>query len=297
MILHKLTPFQNVAASVTAVHPNLPLGMTYLGILLQRGGTTFTNAHLANIRISLDSKRIWDITGPHLLAQNNYHMSNLLDWLVSHVHVENDSGGPTDAPTAYSSQYDLIPFADFNARTVGGEMLGAIDTSVGYRSFSMEIDLGAATAPTLNAWAILGPPKAANDPNKLTIRTLLKRIESPAAAGEYNLEVPTGSRAGALIHRTFLHNTYVTKLQVLKDGLYLLQEGESALLSFLQAIKHRNPQSGLTVYDPSPNDNQSESVSTLRSNGQVANFEFKGTVSQADTITIYNSLYATLDRI
>ena len=301
MILHKLPPFQNVAASVTAVLPALPLGMTILGIVLKRSGT-FTNAHLKGIRAKLDGKQILDITGPHLLAQNMYQMLNLTSWLTKHMHGENTGAtyaqnANTDAPTSYASNFDLIPFADFNSRTIGGELMGAIDTSIGYGNMNLEIDIGVATNPGLEAWAILAPPKPQADPNRFTIRSLLKTVHAPSAAGEFELPLALGSRSGALIHRLFLHHTKVTKLQTAKDGLWLMQEGEADLLDFIQSIKHRSSQSGLIVYDPSINDNQSESISTVRRDSAPATFAFKATLSGSDTVTAYSSLYSTLDRL
>jgi len=296
MILYKLPPFQGVAANVTAILPNLPTGMTYVGIVLKRGGT-FTNAHLTGIRQRLDGKQMLDITGPHLRAQCDYGNLSALNNLSSHVHVENDSGGPTDAPTAYSGAFDFIPYGDLQARSIGGELTGAIDTSIGYKSFEMEVDIGGATSPTLGAWALVQPPKPVDDPNKATIRALLKATHSPGAAGEFSLPIPLGSRGGALIEKVYFHHTYLTKVQVSKDGLWLLQEGEIALLDYVNGLRNRATQSGLTVFDPVFNDNKGETISTLRPGGSPGSFEFKATVSQADTVISYSSLLTTLDRV
>jgi len=301
MLLYKLPPFQNVVASSTAVLPNLPTGMTYVGIVLKRGGT-FTNAQLSNIRQRLDGKQFIDVTGPHLRAHHQYNNLSAVNNLGSHVHVENTGASYTQnadtaAPTAYAGAYDFIPYGDLQARSIGGEMAGAIDTSIGYKSFEMEVDIGAATSPTLESWALVAPPKPADDPNKRTISTLLKATHSPAAAGEFSQPIPLGTRGGALIDKVYFHHANMTKLQVSKDGLWLVQEGEQALLDFVQGLRNKTNQSGLIVFDPTFNNNNGETISTLRPDANPAVFEFKLTVSGSDTISSYSRLLTTLDRV
>jgi hypothetical protein len=161
----------------------------------------------------------------------------------------------------------------------------------------MEFDIGGATAPTLEAWVILAPPKPMDDPNKRTVRALLKTTQAPAAAGEFNYQLPLGSRGGSFIHRIYAFHSNVTKLQVSKDGLWLQQEGEEAVLDYLQALVGRANQSGLITYDPTVFDNQTDAIATLRPDGAPASFEFKFTVSGADTIVAYSSLYTSIDRV
>ena len=177
-------------------------------------------------------------------------------------------------------------------------MIGAIDTSTpNQKPMEMEIDLGAATSPTLEAWVLLAPPKSAKDPNKNTIRAILKATHAISAAGEFEQPLPLGSRLGALIHRVYAFNTYVTDIQVAKDGLWLLQNGEVGLLNFMQALGNRTTVAGLDVYDPTFTDAMTDSVDTLRLDGTPATFAFKFTVSQADTIVTYSSLYTNVQNV
>jgi len=274
MILHKLPPFQNVGASQTAVMPFVISGMTVVGFLFKRGGTAFTAAHVSNVRCRLDGKQFADITGTHVDAVSAYERIGAL------------------------ANYMFLPFGDLNAKTQQGQLIGAIDTSIpGIKPMEMEVDIGAATAPTLEAWAILAPPKSNQDPNKFTIRAYLKAIHAPAAAGEFSQPIPLGSRRGALLHRLYSFHANVTKLQVSKDGLWLLQEGEEALLDYMHGLTSRTAQAGLLAYDPTFNDVQSDAIATLRPNREPADFQFKFTVSAADTITTYSSLYTTIDRV
>lgn len=274
MIVHKLPPFQNVGASQTAVMPSVHSGMSVVGIIFKLGGTTFTHTHVSNIRLRLDGKQFVDITGLNLDSICDYETYG------------------ADAAYLY------LPFGDLQAMTQRGQMMGAVDTSIkGIKPLEMEVDIGAATAPTLEAWVVLAPPKANDDPNKRTIRAFLKATHAPASAGEFEYPIPVGSSKGAFIQRVYAFHTNLTKMQVAKDGLWLQQEGEIAVLDYLQALKNRANQSGLTVFDPSFTDSQTDSIASLRGDGSPATMSFKFTVSAADTVVTYSSIYTTIDKV
>lgn len=274
MILHKLPPFQNVAASSTAVMPFVHQGMSIVGIIFKLGGTSFTIANVSNIRSRFDGKQFVDITGSHLDSICKY---------------ENYGS---------SAAYLYLPFGDLQSKLQRGQMMGAVDTSVvGVKAMELEVDIGAATAPTLEAWAVLAPPKPSDDVNKNTIRTLLKSTHAISAAGEFTQPIPMGSRKGGLIHRLYGFHSNVTKLQVNKDGLFLQQEGEEALLDYMQALVNRSNQAGLITFDPTFTDNQTDAISTVRASGEPASFEFKFTTSAADTIVTYTSMYTRLANV
>lgn len=274
MILHKLPPFQNVGASQTAVMPFVHAGMTVVGIVFKRGGTTFTNAHMSNIRMRYDGKPFVDVTGPNLNSICDYETYGA------------------------AAQYDYLPFGDLQAMTQRGQLMGAIDTSIpGVKPLELEVDIGAATAPTLEAWAVLAPPKAPDDPNKRTLRAWLKATHAPASAGTFEYPIPVGSSQGAMLHRVYAFHTNVTIYQVAKDGLWLQEQGEEALLDFVQALKNRANQAGLIVFDPSFTDSQTDSIATLRAQGVPASFAHKFTVSAADTIVTMSSIYTTIEKV
>lgn len=274
MILHKLPPFQNVGASQTAVMPFVHAGMSVVGIIFKLGGTAFTHTHFSNLRLRYDGKQFVDVTGLNLDSVCDY---------------ENYGASAT---------YLYLPFGDLQAMTQRGQLMGAIDTSIpGIKPLEMEVDIGAATAPTLEAWAVLAPPKADDDPNKRTIRAMLKATHAPASAGEFEYPIPVGSSQGALLHRLYAFHTNVTKYQVAKDGLWLQEQGEEAVLDYMQALKNRANQSGLITFDPTFTDSQTDSIATLRAGGQPASFSHKFTVSAADTIVTYSSIYTTIDKV
>lgn len=265
-ILHKLPPLENVGASQTAILPRMPLGMTYHGIVFKLGGTAFTKAQITGIRASLDGKQFVNLSGARLDAINSF-----------------------DGRTA-NAAYLTLPFGEANARTIVGEGIGSVQT-INRNLFNLEVDIGAATAPTLEAWAILGGPKK-DQRYADYIRAYLTTIHTPGGAGEFNLNVPMGSLVGAEVKRVHYFHANVTKLQVLRDGLYMMQEAEIGLLAYMYAELNRVAQAGHTAWDPAWNDDQSDAVPTYRADGNPAVFEHKVTVSAADTVAAVTDLYA-----
>lgn len=264
-ILHKLPPLENVGANQTAILPRLPLGMTYHGIVFKLGGT-FTKAQITGIRARLDGKQFVDITGSRLDSINQF-----------------------DGRTADAS-YLTLPFGEANARTIVGEGIGSIETAR-HDLFEMEVDIGGATSPTLAAWAILGGPK--KDPRYQDyIRAYLTATHSLGAAGEFNLNVPMGSRVGAEVKRVHYFHANLTKIQTLRDGLYMMQEAETGLLDYIYSELNRSAQSGHAAWDPCWGDDQSDAVPTYRADGTPAVFEHKATVSGSDTVVTVTDLYA-----
>lgn len=270
-ILHKQPPFENVGANSTAILPRLDMGETCDTIILELGGT-FTKTHLLGIRVMLGGKTIWDLTGLDLDDINKY-MNRTTEATLLALH-----------------------FADPNARTILGESIGGVDTSLGYSSFGLEVDIGGATSPTLAAWMVKSRPKAADSPHRPMFRAFLKATESISAAGTYNLRAPVGSDMGNLLARLHLMHANITQFDVKKGGLELQGNGKNSVVQFLQNELNRTAQSGHLVYDPMFDNNQSNAVATVKPNGRPATMEFKATISGSDTIVVYSELYTTLDR-
>lgn len=272
-VLHKQPSFNNVVAGSTAVLSNLDKGDSCIGLIFKLGGT-FTKAQIENLRVNLGGKRIVDITGSHLDDVNDYMKRTA------------------------NANYLALYFGDPNARTITGEQMGAIDTSIGYSNFAVEVDIAAAAiSPTLECWMIKGRPKPDASPYKRMFRAMLKAQSAPGGSGTFSLPVPLGSDSGSVLARLHMFHANITQVDVKKNGLAIQDNGENALVQFMQNELRRTTQAGMLVFDPMVNDNQSEAISTLKPNGQPANMSFDATLSAADTVTMYSELYTTIDRI
>ncbi len=271
MIFKNLNPFQNIVAGSTAVLPVIDQGMTYEQIVLVLGGTTFPVSDITGLRLWLGGKKIWDVTGSDLAAINAYY-----------------------GITANALELPII-FADPNAKTLDEYLTGALDTSPGYSSFNMEVDIAAgASAPTLSAYAGISSPLAKDKAYAGMFRTLVKSIQSPSGVGQYGLPVPTGSAFGAFIKAIHYFNANITQLDVKKDSFALLQNGVKQVYQAFQAQYGRAIQAGLFSWDPlAGKEYMNETVPTLRSDNSKANFEHLVTMSAADTLRIYSDLYQT----
>lgn len=266
-VLQKLPPFQNVGANLTAVMPEVRkiMGWTVEEIFFKIGGGN-TKANMTGIRMILGGKKIVEITGSHLDDINEYFKLT--------------------ANAAYLPMW----FANPKAKSLSDYLLGALDLSVGYSNFAMEIDLGAGVAPTLEAYARLSSPIPKQTGYANVFRTLIKSAHAPGAAAEHSLPIPLGSRRGAFIRALHLYHAQITKLQVYKDSFPLIEEGVNAVIQFDQNQLNRATQAGLISADFVLDDIDALAVPTLRGVNDPAGFDVKVTTAAADNITAYSDL-------
>lgn len=274
-MLPKLPPFSNVVEGQTAVIPRLPLGDMYHAIQLTYGGTVFAQNNLTGIRLIIDGKIAWNITGTHLDLINNYRKL-----------------------TDVSATKLTLWFADPTLNDQTQKQIGSIDTAaMGVREMSIECDLSGTTAPTLRADAITSPSSPKSDRFAGVFRSMMKTVHAPAAAGQFNLPVALGSRAGAFISNVSFVHANITSLSVKRDGRNHYDDLTNAIIGQLNGQTKRAVQSGLVVFDPCALGDAEDMVSTVREDGTPANFEFLPTLSGADTVTAYSEIITTLDRI
>lgn len=267
----KLPPFENVAANQTAIVPRLPIGNMYNALIFELGGTVFTQAQVLAIRVIANGKTIWNVTGAHLDLINGY------DRL-------------TDTAT-----FLAIWFSDPTVQNQVESQLGALDTSRQIAELALEVDIGAATAPTLVGRSIVSAPSRKDDKFAGFFKSLLKSVHAPAAAGEFDLPVALGSRAGGMIRRVHFMHANITHLSVKRDGVNLQDVITVAENNYMNEQRWRTAQAGHTAWDPISMAQLDDQVPTLRSgNGGPAPFEFPTTVSAADTITTYTEIVAPL---
>lgn len=251
MINVKNLPFFNVVGDGVA-SLSLPLGMTYERIIMVLSGTTFTKAMMTDIKIKLNGKVIWQSTGSRIDAMNKYR------------------GIATDAT------HLTLDFTELYARDEVGQSIGAIGTAQGIGSFTIEVTIAGATAPTLESYAQLSGPKKAG-----VVSKVLSYPVTFSAGGKFPIVLPYGTNGGSVIKRVDFFHTNMTELEVKKNGL-VIHESTKAINEFIQAENKKVPQAGMYVADFIVDNNQSGMLVTA----DARSMEWNVTLSAADTINV-----------
>ena len=196
----RLNQFPSVAANAqsTLVTDEL-LDSSLHGLLFKRGGTAFTNAHIDNISVRLDGKELVDnISGAQLIDLNEYD-------------------GLPDV-----TNYSFLFFGDPTARTIRGQHLGDVDFSIYRKPLEIQVDIGGATAPTLEVQALTDVPKLQmgigfNELEAARLRALIRtQIQFNAAISRKTYGVSLGSGAGARIRRIAMFHSNLTSVELKK---------------------------------------------------------------------------------
>ncbi|HJV86923.1 MAG TPA: major capsid protein P2 [Noviherbaspirillum sp.] len=247
----KNLPFFNVVETGVA-SLSLPLGMTYERIILELGGTAFTKAMITDLKAKINGKVVWQTTGSRLDALNKFR------------------GLATDA------NHLVLDFTEIFARDEVGQSLGAIGTAQGVSTFTLEVTITGATAPTLESWSILSGPK-----NLGVIAKLLSYNVTIGAAGKFPVQLPYGKQGGSIIKRVGFFHANMTDLEVKKNGL-VIHDTKKVINEYFQTENKRSPQAGLYVADFIVDNNQSGMLVTA----DAQSMEWNVTVSAADVITV-----------
>lgn len=171
--------FTNVGANQTAysILPRYP--RTIHGMVLQLGGTTFTKALISRVELFLGTTSIWGpVTGTQLDNIQQYLFGN-----------------------ADRSPYHLsLDFTLPNVKETAGEYIGGLDlTSLPEGQLRLEVEIGAATAPTLSGVFIWGAPQAPG-PLGPIMQKLTRRTYPQAPAGDF---YPDVDLRGSILCREF----------------------------------------------------------------------------------------------
>ena len=277
-----LEPFQNVAATGHFVlNSKLVLGNVVERVVLQLGGTSLTKAMLTNLTVRLNGKVVFGpVSGTHL------------DLMQRYLLLVNDAARLT------------IDFTEPVARAITGQLMGAIHTNAaGVTDFTIEGDITGATAPTLAAYAVLRSPASMTpergfDPATFPlIRALIPTTVTETAAGEFQHDLNYGARGDSLIKRIFIMSTICTSFKVKQDSLDIYEGISTALAGYLQGEYGRDDQSGMIVWDPLADGNQSDAIVTRGGAGRESVFQFLFTASGAGVHTCFSDVYTTLGRL
>lgn len=231
--LKPLNPFQNVAASGTAICDLYPVcaGFTIEGIWLTLGGGSFTKAMITAWRLKINGKVVRESTGTNTDTRNKFF-------------------GITTAATQL-----LIDFMYRKARTPLSFGAAALDVSAasGIRQLTLEVDISGATTPTLAAHVELSPAGNIKGEEKVRfamLKTTRATVNVPAA-GEYAIDVPhIRPEAGGSVYANIqLFSANTTALRVRRQAIDEWTASKT-LLEELQKANGRTPQANLVVFDP-----------------------------------------------
>lgn len=213
-----LPTVQNVAANSTfTIH--CPVGKTYERIMLVRGGTTFTEAQLTNIRVEVNGKTIasWK-DAAELDAENSFYGRND----TANYHTLHFSRAELDSIT--QDRVTGLGTADVQTLTVRGDITGA-------------------TAPTLKAKAVL------RGPEPMGLVTKVKQFSYSSSGSAFEIaDLPRGPRLMAL-HVVDGSSGVVSGVKLIADGSERLVFDNAAEMNKYNQDNGRASVSGRFVLD------------------------------------------------
>jgi hypothetical protein len=223
--------FTNVAASVTAYSmiPRYP--RTVLGFILQLGGTTFTKALIARIELFLGEKSIWGpITGTQLDNINQY------------VFGERDR----------SIYFLPIDFTLPSVKEIAGEFIGGLDmTTLPEGQLRLEVEIGAATLPTLRGDVIWGPPQGQGVLGPIMLK-LNRRTYPSAPAGDFYPDVDL--RGSILCREFWFHDVATAAVSAVSgSGAAFVNTGDGVMGAITVTARTKTGRYRLRVIEPGTN--------------------------------------------
>lgn len=281
----KLNPVQGYAADGTATLQQ-PFGtfrgQALFGLMLVLTGTTNDAADITSLKVRLGGKTLMDTDGAFLRALNIYE------------------GG-------YSTQaYLPIYFGDPRAQTPRGRFLGSLDFTT-YQGMDLELVMELNSDPSSNAAcevrALTHAPKGLmgmgySDIEVARTKALFRSTWNPSAAVTKDLvPVNIGSHAQARVRRVTMAHSNLTGLEVVKNGVILLQDDSPTDHQVHAREAGRVPQSGYFTWDPIAVGDANDAMATVDSSGIPHDFQFLGTTSGSDTIVNQAECLATVDKL
>jgi type V secretion system putative substrate protein/coat protein len=178
--------FLNVGANQTAysIIPRYPRTLYY--VMLEKGGTTFTDAQLTRVEMFLGEKSIW---GPLSAAD--------IRMVDRYLNGAKEFGG--ESANDPFGTFLMLDFTNMNIKELGGEFIGGLDLStLPDGQLRIEVDIAGATAPSLKGHFCWGPPQGGVF--GALMRKLIKRTYPAQPAGDF---YPIIDVRGAILCRQF----------------------------------------------------------------------------------------------
>lgn len=270
-------PFQNVVATGVATinFANL-IGYNVEAIFFELGGTALTKAMLTDIDLKVNAKTVFKTTGGR--------------W-DDHMEYRGETASAAYLVCAFDESRGRTEFR--NGAVIDGEKIGSIDTTFGVQSFTGEVTITGATAPTLKAYAeVSAAGPGIGDPRfQHLISKVFGFTVSPAAAGTFLFDVPQARAKGSIVKRVALHGATVTGYEVKRNGITIQKVATAALNSYQQQREGRVPQANVQFIDFVKDGNQSSGLNAADANSM----EWYMTVSGAGNVVVAPEIYDPLN--
>jgi hypothetical protein len=267
-------PDANVVAANTRAVFNLPIGYTYHQLILTMGGTTFTKTHLSNMRLKMNGTVEQELgSGSHRETMNLFNKKSavtnsqlVIDFERPGVHYP-ESRNLTVIGTGFKPSADQAKKQMMELNTL-----------------QLEVDIGAATAPTLELHAVVSAPQPLG---------VVKRIVSNSysiPAGSFQIQdLPRSSSKYGQLDKIVIAHANVTSAEIRVDR-EVMQELTPNRLSLVQADGVRAAQAGHMIWDSTQEGFGAQTIPL--ENAQEFRIDLES--SGADTITVYAEYLGTL---
>lgn len=250
---------------------DMPLGLTYHGLLCTMGGTTFDLTYIDTIRLKGNGRDLFSVSGSDLDTQNLYEGRSSAS--STQFYLDFERYGLDTAVGAVIA--DAIRGRELTA--IGTGLPATKENPIQLSTFQAEFEINSsAVAPTLSVKALQSPAR-----NLGYIKKRRKFTYTPGGAVEFEIsDLPRGD----LIDKIFIKsaNNVITRVKLERDN-FLAFDRTPDENNLIQLDGVRVPQSSWFVVDPSERGRGDEAFVTAT----VFDFRLKVTVSAADTLTLY----------
>ena len=266
VLTRNLPSFNGVQEGGTATL-DLPLGLTYKGIMLNRGGTNFDNADIAELRVKGNGRLLYTVSGADLASINQFDG------------LQNPSGN-----------FTYLDFERPKLKTKAATELTAIGTGAPINTdpnsplfnptplttLQLEIDISGSTAPTLAATAYQIGPRP--------LGVLKKRRKfTYTASGAGDLEIATLPRGDVIDQIVFIPSSdVITNMRLERDNFIVFERSNTLNDQYQTEFGVRVPQAGVDCICPSEQGFGNQSIAT-----NVNDFRIILTTSGAASIVTY----------
>lgn len=272
----KMPDANTVAANTRAVF-NLPIGYTYHKLLLTMGGGAFTESHISSMRLKMNGSVIQELgSGTHHEKMNEFDRKSAVTNSQLIISFERDGvhlpefRNMTVIGTGF--QYEGDPKAEEKKR------LNELKT------LQLEVDIGAATTPTLELHAVVSAPQPLG-----VVRHIVSNVYSLASGSNQITDLPRGNSKYGTLDKLVIAHSNVTSMQIQRDR-EIEQELTPNRAALLQADGIRTAQTGYLIWDSCQEGFGGQGLDVSKAQDLRIDLETSGT----DTVTVYAYYLGTL---